>query len=99
MRQSYSGAGSPYWAAKGMLGLALPADHRVWTAVEEPLPVEAGDTQRLIAAPGWQVNGTAADGVVRIRNHGTDHANAGVRGRRFAALRAAGILHPHLPGP
>lgn len=78
MRQSYSGAGSPYWAAKGFLGLALPADHRVWTAVEEALPVEAGDTRRLIAAPGWQVDGTAADGVVRIRNHGTDHANAGV---------------------
>lgn len=77
MKQSYSGAGSPYWAAKGFLGLALPADHRVWTAVEEPLPVEAGDTQRLIAAPGWQLDGTAADGVVRIRNHGTDHANAG----------------------
>lgn len=77
MKQSYSGAGSPYWAAKGFLGLALPADHRVWTAVEEPLPVEAGDTQRLIAAPGWQVDGTAADGVVRIRNHGTDHANPG----------------------
>lgn len=79
MKQSYSGAGSPYWAAKGMLGLALPADHRVWTAVEEPLPVEAGDTRRLIAVPGWQVDGTVADGMVRIRNHGTDHANAGVK--------------------
>ena len=79
MKQSYSGAGSPYWAAKGMMGLALPADHPVWTAVEEPLPVETGDTQRLITAPGWQVDGTVSDGVVRIRNHGTDHANAGVR--------------------
>ena len=78
MKQSYSGAGSPYWAAKGMMGLALPADHPAWTAVEEPLPVEAGDTRRLLAAPGWQVDGTVADGVVRIRNHGTDHANAGV---------------------
>jgi hypothetical protein len=75
MKQSYSGAGSPYWAAKGMMGLALPADHRVWTAAEEPLPVEIADTQRLIAAPGWQVGGTVADGVVRVRNHGTDHAN------------------------
>ena len=58
MKQAYSGAGSPYWAAKGMLGLALPADHLVWTAVEAPLPVEVADTQRLIAAPGWQVDGT-----------------------------------------
>ena len=78
MKQSYSGAGSPYWAAKGMLGLALPAGHPVWTAVEEPLPVETGDTRRLLEAPGWQVDGTVADGVVRIRNHGTDHANAAV---------------------
>ncbi|PYI39579.1 hypothetical protein CVS30_02485 [Arthrobacter psychrolactophilus] len=78
MRQAYSGAGSPYWAAKGFLGLALPADHRVWTAVEEPLPIEVGNTRRLIAAPGWQVDGTAADGVVRVRNHGTDHANPSV---------------------
>lgn len=79
MKQSYSGAGSPYWAAKGMMGLALPADHPAWTAVEEPLPVETGDTRRLLVAPGWQVDGTVADGVVRIRNHGTDHANAGVK--------------------
>lgn len=79
MKQSYSGAGSPYWAAKGMIGLALPASHGVWTAVEEPLPVERGDTRRLIAAPGWQVNGTQADGIVRITNHGTDHARQGDR--------------------
>ncbi|WP_285245967.1 DUF2264 domain-containing protein [Pseudarthrobacter sp. efr-133-R2A-89] len=79
MKQSYSGAGSPYWAAKGMLGLALPADHPAWTAVEEPLPVETGDTRLFIPAPGWQVDGTAADGVVRVRNHGTDHANPGTR--------------------
>ncbi|MGX9899107.1 DUF2264 domain-containing protein [Arthrobacter sp. SA17] len=78
MKQSYSGAGSPYWAAKGMMGLALPADHRVWTAVEEPLPVEAGNTRRIIAAPGWNVSGTVADGVVRVANHGTDHANQGM---------------------
>lgn len=78
MKQSYSGSGSPYWAAKGMMGLALPADHPAWTAVEEPLPVERGDTRRLIAAPGWQVDGTVADGIVRVRNHGTDHANPGV---------------------
>ena len=79
MKQSYSGPGSPYWAAKGMLGLALPANHRVWTAVEEPLPVELGDTRRLIAVPGWQVNGTQADGIVRVTNHGTDHARKGDR--------------------
>ena len=40
LAQSYSGPGSPYWACKGLLGLALPADHPVWTATEQPLPAD-----------------------------------------------------------
>ncbi|WP_448062341.1 DUF2264 domain-containing protein [Cellulomonas hominis] len=77
LAQSYSGPGSPYWASKGLLGLALPAEHPVWTATEEPLPVEQADTLRAVRAPGWVVAGTRADGVVRVVNHGTDHACAG----------------------
>ncbi|HWD61784.1 MAG TPA: DUF2264 domain-containing protein, partial [Humibacter sp.] len=79
MAQTYSGSGSPYWASKGMLGLMLPADHEVWNAVEEPLPVERGDVRRVIRPAGWLVSGTASDGVVRVYNHGTDHAAAGDR--------------------
>ncbi|MCK0117777.1 DUF2264 domain-containing protein [Isoptericola sp. S6320L] len=78
--QAYSGPGSPYWASKGMLGLALPADHPVWTAPAEPLPVQTGDVLRTVAAPGWIVSGTRADGVVRVVNHGTDHALPGAQG-------------------
>ncbi|PPK92470.1 hypothetical protein CLV92_11471 [Kineococcus xinjiangensis] len=77
MAQSYSGPGSPYWASKGLLGLALPADHPVWTAVEEPLPLELGDDMRTAAAPGWLVSGTRDDGLVRVVNHGCDHALPG----------------------
>jgi hypothetical protein len=75
--QSYSGPGSPYWAVKGMLGLMLPADHPVWTAAEEPLPVEQSDFTRRLAKPGWMVSGTRSDGIVRIVNHGTDHSVPG----------------------
>lgn len=77
LAQHYSGTGSPYWASKGLLGLALPADHPVWTAVEEPLPVEQGDVLAVAAAPGWLVSGTRDDGIVRAVNHGTDHALPG----------------------
>jgi hypothetical protein len=77
MAQAYSGPGSPYWAAKGMLGLSLPADHPVWTAIEEPLPVERGDTCAVLPVPGWLVTGTRRDGVVRVVNHGTDHSTPG----------------------
>jgi hypothetical protein len=76
--QRYSGPGSPYWAFKGMAGLALPADHPVWTASEEPLPVERGDVATIMPAPGWLVSGTRSDGIVRVVNHGTDHGQEGV---------------------
>ncbi|TQM02909.1 DUF2264 domain-containing protein [Pseudonocardia kunmingensis] len=77
MRQAYSGPGSPYWAAKGMLGLALAADHPVWTAPEQPLPVESGDQARVLEAPGWLLSARRRDGIAVVLNHGTDHAHPG----------------------
>jgi hypothetical protein len=74
MIQNYSGPASPYWASKGFLGLLLPATHRVWTATEEPLPVEAGDFESAIGPVGWLLSGTRDDGVVRLLNHGSDKA-------------------------
>ncbi|MCP2638222.1 DUF2264 domain-containing protein [Microbacterium sp. HD4P20] len=77
LAQSYSGPGSPYWAVKGLLGVALPADHPVWSAPSEPLPVEAADQLRVVRAAGWVVSATREDGIVRVVNHGTDKAAAG----------------------
>ncbi|HEX4788091.1 MAG TPA: DUF2264 domain-containing protein [Actinospica sp.] len=39
MSETYNAPGSPYWAFKAFLPLALPADHPFWTADEEPLPI------------------------------------------------------------
>jgi hypothetical protein len=75
IRQAYSGPGSPYWASKGFAGLLLPAGDPVWRSAEEPMAVERGDFGRVIAAPGWVVSGTTADGIVRVANHGTDHGS------------------------
>ncbi|GAA2110423.1 DUF2264 domain-containing protein [Streptomyces synnematoformans] len=77
LAQSYSGPSSPYWAAKGMLGIALGPDHPVWCAAEEPLPAERDDHARVVRAPGWLVSSTWRDGLVRVVNHGTDHALPG----------------------
>ncbi|MFG3346797.1 DUF2264 domain-containing protein [Streptomyces sp. NPDC048018] len=74
--QPYSGPGSPYWAAKGFLGLLLPADHPVWTATEEPLPAERADAVRPLGPTGLLVQSTVADGLVRLHNHGSNHAGA-----------------------
>lgn len=73
--QVYSGPASPYWASKGFAGLLLPPDHPVWTEEERPLAVERGDFARTLTAPGWLLSGTASDGVVRVVNHGSDHAD------------------------
>ncbi|MFR9725561.1 DUF2264 domain-containing protein [Streptomyces sp. MS19] len=73
--QVYSGPASPYWASKGFAGLLLPPDHPVWTTPHAPLPVEQSDFTRPLTAPGWTAAGTVADGVVRVVNHGSDHAD------------------------
>ncbi|MEV0221775.1 DUF2264 domain-containing protein [Streptomyces sp. NPDC050704] len=70
--QRYSGPASPYWASKAFLGLLLPADHPVWTAPEEPGPVDTADRCLALPAPGWLLHSTAADGIVRLVNHGSD---------------------------
>lgn len=73
MLQRYSGHGSQYWASKAFLGLVLPAEHPVWTAVEEPLPVEREDFTKAMQEPGFLVTGTRDDGIVRIASHRSDH--------------------------
>ncbi|NNH23077.1 DUF2264 domain-containing protein [Pseudokineococcus marinus] len=102
MKQDYTGPGSTYWAAAGFYGLLLPTDHPVWTEVEGPLPVEAGDVRRLVRAPGWLVSGTRADGVVRVLNHGTDHALPGddrTDAPLYARLGYSTATSPPLTGP
>lgn len=71
--KGYSGPASPYWASKGFLGLILPADHPVWTAVEEPLAVEQADFRYPVPAAGFLLSGTRADGIVRASTSASDH--------------------------
>ncbi|MGW0831974.1 DUF2264 domain-containing protein [Streptomyces prunicolor] len=70
--QGYSGPASPYWASKGFLGLLLPPDHEVWTAEEEPGPVERADAVTPIAPANWLLQSTSSDGLVRLHNHGSE---------------------------
>jgi hypothetical protein len=72
IRQLYTGAGSPYWASKGFLGLLLPPDHAVWTADPEPPAAWRDAAVVPLRAPGWLVSATPEDGLVRIVNHGSD---------------------------
>ncbi|WP_427895591.1 DUF2264 domain-containing protein [Kribbella sp. GL6] len=75
--QPYSGPASPYWASKGFLGLLLPAEHEVWTAREEAVPLDVRDQVRWMPAPGFLIQATRHDGIVRLLNHGSDHGGEG----------------------
>lgn len=72
MTQGYSGPASPYWTSKAFVGLLLPADHPVWTAVEEPSPVDSADSVGRAEAPNYLLHSTASDGIARLLNHGSD---------------------------
>lgn len=50
--EQYNGPGSPYWAMKAFLPLALPATDPFWTAAEQP-PAELPDT--LVQPPAGAV--------------------------------------------
>ncbi len=64
MAENYNAPGSPYWAMKTFIPLALPEDHPFWAAEEEPLPeLPAHDVQRHPS-------------LVVVREPGNDHVVA-----------------------
>ncbi|MFI5552424.1 DUF2264 domain-containing protein [Streptomyces sp. NPDC051738] len=101
--QRYSGPASPYWASKAFLGLLLPADHPVWTAMEEPAPVDVQDVTLALPAPGWLLHSTAADGIVRLVNHGSDRLPPPPAtdddSPHYARLAYSTATAPQTPGP
>ncbi|MFE5258617.1 DUF2264 domain-containing protein [Streptomyces coelicoflavus] len=72
--QRYSGPGSPYWASKAFVALLAGPEHPLWTAEEQP--AEPEDRVVAVRAPGWLIQTTAPDGLVRVHQHGNDHLPA-----------------------
>ena len=68
--QSYNTTGSPLWAAKGFLGLLLPAENRAWVDPPETRMVTAGPV--VHAGPQWLTYFHEGDGIVRLLNMGSD---------------------------
>lgn len=53
--EPYSCAGSPCWAAKGLLMLLLDPGHAFFTAEEKPIPAESDLPPTVIKAPGYVI--------------------------------------------
>lgn len=61
MSENYNSAGSPYWALKAFLPLALPADHPFWAAEELPCPARPKPT--ALRHPGMLVANPPGDAI------------------------------------
>jgi len=77
MVEPYSCAGSPYWAAKGLMMLTLPPDHSFWHEEELPYPAERGNFTRVIPAPRFVFRGV--NGEVELLNAGSQVSRGNAR--------------------
>ena len=66
--EAYISPGSPYWCCHGLFALTFDRDDPFWTAVESPLPVERGDFELTLPAPGFVLSGRKATGQVLLLN-------------------------------
>ncbi|MBL9205880.1 MAG: DUF2264 domain-containing protein [Opitutaceae bacterium] len=73
----YTGAGSPYWAAKGFSPLLLPPEHRFWHEPDVPLPSERGDGAYPLPAAGLLLRHTG--GEVELLNAGSQVSHTNLR--------------------
>ncbi len=68
MGESYNAHGSPLWALKALLPLALPGDHPFWQAEEQDLPARSAVSHQPLA--GMTLCQDAASGHVFALNQG-----------------------------
>ncbi|MFJ2959079.1 DUF2264 domain-containing protein [Streptomyces sp. NPDC087270] len=72
MAEQYNAPGSPYWAMKAFLPLALPAEHDFWTAGEEPhaAAVSTGPAEPSGQAAAPEASTQPHAGAVLLRSGG-----------------------------
>ncbi len=77
--EPYISPGSVYWCAHGLFALSFDAADPFWTDPELPLPVEQGDFELVLPAPGFLVSGRQATGQVLLLSarSGQEHDSPG----------------------
>ena len=76
--ERYSSAGSPYWAMKAFLPLALPASHPFWTASELPLGMGSRDSVSSSHVAGMVLTHQPGHTVLLISGPGTSQLMRGI---------------------
>jgi hypothetical protein len=94
--EAYISPGSVYWCCHGLFALSFDANDPFWTAPEEPLPVERGDFDLALPAPGFAVSGRRATGQVLLLNSrsGQEHD---APGHNYTSKYGKFVYSSHLP--
>ncbi|MDD4849806.1 MAG: DUF2264 domain-containing protein [Gemmiger sp.] len=96
MSECYNAHGSPYWAFKAFLFLALPENHPFWQTPEEPLPHAA---QVLLPEPRMllchdEVAGTDHITMYPVGQHSANHGNCAAKYEKFVYSNRFGFCIP-----
>lgn len=75
--EPYIARSSPYWAAQGLVALALPADHPFWTATEEPMPADGSGGRMALPDAQMVMRVSPVDGEARMYSIGQPFAHRG----------------------
>ncbi len=96
MAENYNAPGSPYWACKAFMPLALPDDHSFWQAEELPLPAQPAVTVQ--AEPHLVVCRDAETDHVTAFNSGhrstNEHTHTSAKYEKFVYSTAFGFSVP-----
>ncbi len=94
MTEGYNAPGSPYWALKTMLVLALPRESSFWQCEELPLPV--GEKSRTLPHPHMIAQRDGDHSVLFAAGHpfANCHTHCGAKYEKFAYSSLTGFSAP-----
>ena len=64
--EPYIDRGAPYWAAQGLICLAVPPDNPFWTEVEKPMPADGAGGRVALPAAQLAIRVSPIDGEARL---------------------------------
>lgn len=91
MAENYNSPGSPYWALKTFLILALPEEHEFWQAPEKPMP--SLDRVKKLTVPRMTImrEGNHVSSLVSGQYSTTEHAHNDSKYAKFAYSTSYGF--------
>jgi hypothetical protein len=99
MAEQYNSPGSPYWALKAYLALALPDAHPFWSATEAPLPrlpsVSHNAPPRILACRSGEGGGEHVYLLNAGQYPGWESVNAAAKYAKFAYSNRFGFCVSH----